>query len=118
VAKQLSMKKMLAPLLILLAALQTGCQKSSPASLTEYKAYLTLALPASDGPPVDELVLDGTREIVVPINKKDGWPQALPAGPAPVAIRFVDTGKTIAVSSQTGQISYIRLVYLATFRNL
>lgn len=102
----------------LLIGLLAGCQKSEPVPLREYTAHLALANPAADGPGVDELMVDSTHESLVPINKKDGWPQTQPEGLTPVGIRFIDTGKTVPVSSQTGRISYLRLVYIVTFRRL
>lgn len=103
--------------ILLVTAFQTGCQKSSPApQLTEQKAHLDLANPAADGPVVDMLVLDSTQESVIPINKKEGWPQTQ-QGPTPVMVRFIDAGKTFTIANN-GQIFHLREVYLVTFRPL
>jgi hypothetical protein len=103
--------------LILVIALQTGCRKSSPEpQLTEQKAYLSLAAPASDGPSVDMLVLDSTHESLVPINKKEGWPQTQ-QGTTPVIVRFIDTGKTFTTANG-GRVYRLREVYVVGFRLL
>ena len=104
-------------LFLLVILLQTGCQKSSPEpQLTEQKAYLDLANPAAAGPIVDMLILDSTYESVVPINKKEGWPQTQ-QGSTPVMVRFIDAGKTFAVANG-GQVSHLREVYLVSCRRL
>jgi hypothetical protein len=109
--------------IILFAALllvilgQTGCKKSeTQPQLGENKAWLNLARPAGDGSPVDELVLDSTHETLVPINKKDGWPQTQ-VGSTAVGIRFVDAGKTFTLMVD-GQPAHYREVYIVSFRLL
>jgi hypothetical protein len=74
--------------------------------LTEYNAHLNKANPASDGPAVDELVLDSSRETVVPINKIGAWPQT---DLAPVAVKFIDTGDRYGVNR-------LRVVYVISIR--
>lgn len=96
---------------------QTGCKKSeTQPQLAENKAWLDLASPAKDGPLVDELVLDSTRETLVPINKKDGWPQAQ-TGSTAVGVRFIDTGKTFD-QMLNGRYLHFREVYIVSFRVL
>ena len=103
--------------LLLLIAAGPGCKKTeAQPQLTEQKAYLNLANLPADGPSVDELVLDSTHETIVPINKKDGWPQSQ-QGQIPVMIRFVETGKNITMV-QNGQTWHLREVYLVSFRPL
>ena len=96
---------------------QTGCKKSeTQPQLAENKAWLNLADPANDGRPVDELTLDSTHETLVPINKKEGWPQ-IQAGPTAVGIRFVDAGKDFT-QFVDGQVRHFREVYIISFRQL
>jgi hypothetical protein len=103
--------------LLLVLAGQTGCKKSeAQPQLTEYKASLFLASPAYDGSPVDELVLDSTHETLVPINKKEGWPQ-IQVGATPVSVRFIDAGKSFTVMLN-GQPYHFREVYVVSFRLL
>ena len=109
------MKKL--ALVLLAVATLAGCKKSeTQPQLNENKAWLNLAAPASDGPPVDEIVLDSTHETLVPINKKDGWPQTQ-TGPTAVSIRFIDAGKNFT-ESINGQIYHFREVYIVSFRLL
>lgn len=93
-------------LLVSFTALNPGCKKTEPMGLSEYDAHLTKA--AAGGPAVDELVLDSSREIVIPINKIGAWPQN---NLAPVAVKFIDTGDRFGI----GQ---LRVVYLVSIRNL
>jgi hypothetical protein len=103
--------------LLLVILGQPGCKKSeAQPQLTEYKAALYLASPAGDGAPVDELVLDSTHETLVPINKKEGWPQ-IQAGPTPVGVRFIDAGKSFT-RMVNGQPWHYREVYVVSFRLL
>ena len=103
--------------LLLVLAGQPGCKKSeAQPQLTEYKASLYLASPANDGAPVDELVLDSTHETLVPINKKEGWPQ-IQVGPTAVAVRFIDAGKSFT-EMVNGQPWHFREVYVVSFRLL
>jgi hypothetical protein len=103
--------------LLLVLAGQPGCKKSeAQPQLVEYKAMLNLAGPASDGPPVDQLVLDSTHETLVPINKKEGWPQTQ-AGPTPVGVQFIDAGKNFT-ELVNGQVWHFREVYVVSFRLL
>lgn len=96
---------------------QTACKKSeAQPQLAENKAWLNLAGPAYDGPPVDELVLDSTHETLVPINKKEGWPLRQ-AGPTAVSIRYVDAGKDFTQFTG-GQVLHFREVYIISFRLL
>ncbi len=107
------MKKFSGFLLFILAvALAPGCQKSVPYS--EYSAHLSKAATESDGPPVDELILDSTGEVVVPINKTANWPQA---NRVAVSVRFADTGKEIPLIVG-GKTVYFREVYLVSLRGL
>lgn len=91
-------------LLVLLAALHPGCKKTEPTGLSEFNAHLTKAGP--DGPAVDELVLDSSRETVVPINKTAAWPEA---NLAPVAVKFIDTGDRYGIHR-------LRVVYVISIR--
>ncbi|HVS98602.1 MAG TPA: hypothetical protein VHE54_19050 [Puia sp.] len=101
------MKKAVAiPLLVLLIVLHPACRKSEPMGLTEYAAHLTKANPAADGPAVDELVLDSSRETVVPINKIGPWPQT---DRVPVAVKFIDTGNRYGINR-------LRVVYIVSIR--
>ena len=102
------MKKLLAPALVLLVSVLSGCQKSQPVALTEVTAHLQKANTAADGPQVDELIVDSTHEAVVPINKTGQWPEN---NLAPVAVRFVDTGKRLGSGQQ-------RVVFVVTIRQL
>jgi hypothetical protein len=102
-------------LLLLLVVFCSSCKKSGAPELTELNATVYKAAPASDGPPRDELYLDSLKEFVVPINKIGAWPQN---DLAPVAVRFVDTGKTYAVATMSGTVIQLRVVYLVTFRAL
>ena len=103
--------------LLLALAGQPGCKKSeAQPQLTEYKAALYLASPPGDGAPIDELVLDSTRETLVPINKKEGWPQ-IQVGPTPVGVRFIDAGKSFT-RMVNGQPWHYREVYVVSFRLL
>lgn len=95
-------------LLVSMAAIYSGCKKSEPMGLTEYTAHLTKADPTVNGPAVDELVLDGTRETVVPINKIGAWPQT---DLAPVAVKFIDTGDRYGIDR-------LRVVYIVSIRDL
>jgi hypothetical protein len=111
------MKKWLGFSLLLALAGQPGCKKSeAQPQLSESRAVLNLANPVIDGPRVDELVLDSTHETLVPINKKEGWPQ-IQAGPTPVAIRFIDAGKNFT-EVVNGQTWHFREVYVVSFRLL
>ena len=120
------MKKLLGPLaggrilafaLLLVLAGQPGCKKSeAQPQVPEYKALLNLANPAADGPRVDELVLDSSHETLVPINKKEDWPQTQ-SGPTPVGIRFIDAGKSFT-EMRDGQPWHYREVYIISFRLL
>ena len=110
-------RRALAFALLLVLAGQPGCKKSeAQPQLTEYKASLYLASPANDGAPVDELVLDSTHETLVPINKKEGWPQ-IQVGPTAVAVRFIDAGKSFT-EMVNGQPWHFREVYVVSFRLL
>ena len=101
------MKKARAMLLaVLLIVLHPACKKSEPMGLAEYNAHLTKANPAADGPAVDELVLDSSRETVVPINKTGPWPQT---NLAPVAVKFIDTGNRYGINR-------LRVVYIVSIR--
>ena len=103
--------------LLLLGIGQTGCKKSeAQPQLNENKAWLNLTSQPGDGSPVDELVLDSTRETLVPINKKDGWPQTQ-SGPTAVGIRFIDAGKNFT-RIVDGQVEHFREVYIVSFRLL
>lgn len=103
--------------LLLVLAGQPGCKKSeAQPQLPESRALLYLASPASDGAPVDELVLDSTHETLVPINKKEAWPQTQ-SGATPVGIRFIDAGKTFTLIMD-GQPWHYREVYIVSFRLL
>lgn len=93
-------------LLVLLTAVNPGCKKSEPMGLSEYNARLTKANP--DGPAVDELILDSSRETVVPINKIGAWPQN---DLAPVAVKFIDTGDRYGINR-------LRVVYIVSIRSL
>ena len=95
-------------LLVWLIAVNPGCKKSEPVGLSEYNAHLTKADPTLNGPAVDELVLDSSRETVVPINKTGTWPQK---NQAPVAIKFIDTGDRYGVSR-------LRVVFIVSIKNL
>jgi hypothetical protein len=121
------MKKLLSPMaqgrMLALAALllvisgQSGCKKSeAQPQLAESRGILYLASPANDGAPIDELVLDSTHETLVPINKKEGWPQTQ-VGPTPVGVRFIDAGKTFTLIID-GQPWHYREVYIISFRLL
>lgn len=100
-------------LLLLLVGLFPSCKKSN-AELPERNAILLKAGAAYDGPLRDELYLDDTKEIVIPLNKIGTWPQTNAA----VAVRFIDTGKTYAMGTMSGTIVQLRVVYLVTFRQL
>jgi hypothetical protein len=76
--------------------------------LMEYNAHLTKANSAPDGPRVDQLILDSSRETVVPINKIGAWPQT---DQAPVAVKFIDTGNRYGIQR-------LRVVYIVSVRNL
>ena len=109
------MKKL--ALLLFAMAILAGCRKSeTQPQLNENKAWLNLAAPAGEGSPVDELVLDSTHETIVPINKKDGWPQTQ-AGPTAVSIRYIDAGKNLT-RIVDGQAYHFREVYIVSFRLL
>jgi hypothetical protein len=96
---------------------QTGCKKSEVhPQLAENKAWLNLANPAGGGLLIDELVLDSTHETLVPINKKEGWPQTQ-TGPTAVSIRWVDAGKDLTRITD-GQLRHYREVYIISFRLL
>lgn len=102
--------------LLLVIAGQPGCKKSEAQPLQEYKASLFLAGPAFDGPIVDELILDSSRETIIPINKKGGWPQTQ-VGSTPVAIRFIDAGKDFT-EVINGKTLHLREVFIVSFRVL
>ena len=91
-------------LLVLFAAINPGCKKTEPMGLTEYNARLTKASPG--GPAVDELVLDSSKETVVPINKIGEWPRT---NLAPVAVKFIDTGDRYGVN-------HLRVVFIVSIR--
>jgi hypothetical protein len=95
----------------------TACKKSeTQPQLVENKAWLNLAASAGNVRSVDELVLDSTHETLVPINKKEGWPQAQ-TGPTAVGIRFIDAGKNFT-QIVDGQTWHFREVYIVSFRLL
>ena len=75
--------------------------------LMEYNVHLTRANPSADGPQVDQLVLDSSRETVVPINKIGAWPQK---DQAPMAVKFIDTGDRYGVQR-------LRVVYIVSIRS-
>ncbi len=100
-------------LLLLLVGLFPSCKKSN-AELPERNATLLKAGAAYDGPLRDELYLDDTKEIVIPLNKIGAWPQTN----VPVAVRFIDTGKTYPIGTMSGTVLHLRAVYLVTFRTL
>lgn len=102
--------------LLLVIAGQPSCKKSEAQPLQEYKAYLFLAAPAYDGPLIDELILDSTRETIIPINKKEGWPQSQ-VGSTPVGIRYIDAGKDFT-ESINGRTVHLREVFIVSFRVL
>ena len=91
-------------ILVWLTTAYPGCKKSEPMGLSEYNAHLNKADPAADGPAIDELVLDSSRETVVPINKIGAWPQT---DRAPVAVKFIDTGDRYGVNR-------LRVVYIVS----
>lgn len=93
-------------LLVILTAINPGCKKTEPMGLSEYNARLTKANP--NGPAVDELVLDSSRETVVPINKIGAWPQS---DQTPVAVKFIDTGDRYGINR-------LRVVYIVSIRDL
>ena|SRR5579872_3475413 len=107
--------KKLSGLLIAMLALLAGCQKSEPVALTEVTAHIQKANTTADGAikssgglPVDVLIVDGSHETVVPINKTGQWPQG---NFTSVAVRFVDTGKRLGSARQ-------RVVFVVTLRQL
>jgi hypothetical protein len=102
------MQKLLLILFTCLAGFLAGCQKSGPEGLTETKAHLVKADPASGGPAVDVFVLDKTGEMVVPINKTASWPQN---DVDSVALKLVDTGDRYGTSR-------LRVVYIVSLRSL
>jgi hypothetical protein len=109
--------RLIAFALLLVLAGQSGCKKSeAQPQLTEYKAMLNLADSTGVGSLVDHLVLDSTHETLVPINKKDSWPQTQ-TGPTPVGIRVIDAGKNFT-EIVDGQIMHFREVYVVSFRLL
>ena len=92
-------------ILVWLTTAYAGCKKSEPMGLSEYKAHLNKANP--QGPAVDELVLDSSRETVVPINKIGTWPQT---DLAPVSVKFIDTGDRYGFNR-------LRVVYIVSIRS-
>ena len=100
------MKKLGPILLILLTAILPGCKKTEPMGLSEYNAHLTKAGPA--GPTVDELILDSSRETVIPINKIGAWPQN---DQTPVSVKFIDTGDRYGINR-------LRVVYIVNIKTL
>ncbi|HXO77927.1 MAG TPA: hypothetical protein VN824_21880 [Puia sp.] len=89
-----------------------GCQKSTPANLSETNAHIV------DGgdPEVDGLgiviSIDNTHEIVQPINLPTEFQQK--GINAPVAIKIVNTGKMARLNFGTN----CRVVYLVSIRKL
>jgi len=103
--------------LLLLIIGQTGCKKSeTQPQLAENKAWLNLTSKSGNGSPVDQLVLDSTHETLVPINKKEGWPQTQ-SGPTAVGIRFIDAGQHFTLIVE-GRVEHFREVYIVSFRLL
>lgn len=106
------MKKFFGLLLLLLVVVFTGCQKSTPANLSEVNAHVI------DGgdPQVDGVGLyisiDNTHETVVPINLPTAFQQK--GINVPVAIKIINTGKTTRLGFGTNS----RVVYLVSIRKL
>jgi hypothetical protein len=107
------MKKLSGFLLLLFLAVFAGCQKSGPSTLTEINAHVV------DGgdPEIDGLGLYLTldnkdHEGVVPINLPIEYQQK--GINMPVAIKFVDTGKTTRLNFGT----VFRVVYIVSIRKL
>jgi hypothetical protein len=106
------MKKLSGLLLILLVVVFAGCQKSTPANLSEVNAHVV-----DGGDPQAKglglyISLDNTHENVIPINLPTEFQQK--GINVPVAIKIVNTGKTTRLGSGTNS----RVVYLVSIRKL
>ncbi len=106
------MKKQLPFFLFLLLLLFAGCKKEEPVSLSEINAHvLDGGMPAADGIGY-YIKIDNTGESVAAVNLPAEFKsQGINAA---VAVKFVDTGKTVRLSFGT----ILRLVYLAQIRKL
>ena len=102
-------------LLLILIALQPGCKKSND-TVGETKAHVIDGGDiAADGTGF-HIRIDGTDENVIPINLPSGYQQ--PAINAPVALKFVDTGKRQQVGYGLTNTLGWRVVYIITIRKL
>jgi hypothetical protein len=108
----LLVKKTAPFLLVLLLVVFAGCQKSTPANLSEVNAHVVDGGdPAADGLGLI-IALDNNRETVVPINLPPEYQQK--GINLPVAIKIVNTGKTTRIGNGTTA----RVIYLVSIRKL
>ncbi len=110
------MKKLSGLLLLLLVAVFTGCQKSNPAIVTEMNAHVVDGGdPAADGIGL-YIEVDNTKEVVIPLNLPGDYQQK--GIHAPVAVKFVDTGKTAHRGYTDPATPGYRVVYIISVRKL
>jgi len=107
------MKKLPGLLLLIIIALQPGCQKSND-SLSPVAAHIRYGgEPAVDGIGY-YIQLDATKEIVIPVNLPSGYKHT--DVDAAISIKFVDAGKRFHYGySGAGALGY-RGVYLIGLR--
>ena len=108
------MKKIPGLLLIVLIAFQPGCKKNNDA-VAEMTAHVRYSDPAVDGIGY-YILLDKTKETVIPINLPSGYMHA--NVDATVMVKLVDVGKRFHLGyTDPNSIGY-RGVYIVTLRPL
>ncbi|HXB06667.1 MAG TPA: hypothetical protein VNW04_06120 [Puia sp.] len=109
------MKNLPGFLLLILIALQPACKKNADA-VGETMAHIRFGgEPALDGIGY-YIVLDSTKEAVMPINLPSGYKQE--DVNAAVAVRIVDTGKKVFPGMAGTAGPGMREVYIVTIRKL
>jgi hypothetical protein len=109
------MKKIPGLFLLILIALQPGCQKSNE-SLGETSAHVLYGGAREVDGMGYYIHLDGTGENIVALNLPSAYQQ--PGVNASVTIKFVDTGKRQILNFGTTDNGGLRVVYIVTIRKL
>lgn len=107
------MKKLPGLLLLIIIALQPGCQKSND-SLAPVAVHIRYGgEPAADGLGY-YVQVDNTKEIVIPVNLPSAYKH--PDVNAAVSIKFVDAGKRFYYGYREPSTGGLRGVYLIELR--
>ena len=109
-------KKLPALLLLILVAIQPGCNKKNNDTVLETTAHVRYGGdPAADGLGY-YIRLDSTREFLIPINLPSTYRHTDVNDS--VAVRLIDVGKRFFYGNMIPGTPGLRGVYIATIRNL